>query len=52
MLCYTLTSTFLTITKLDIATQRSGDPDAWVAFFARIDLWTGIVTVLAQIFLI
>ncbi|MHC4966707.1 MAG: NTP/NDP exchange transporter [Planctomycetota bacterium] len=49
--CYTLTSTFLEITKLDIGLQQSADQDARVAFFANIDFWTGVVTVLAQVFL-
>jgi AAA family ATP:ADP antiporter len=51
MFCYTLTSTFLEITKLDIGSQQAAGQDARVAFFANIDFWTGIVTILAQVFL-
>jgi AAA family ATP:ADP antiporter len=51
MFCYTLTSTFLEITKLDIGSQQASGQDARVAFFANIDFWTGVVTILAQVFL-
>jgi AAA family ATP:ADP antiporter len=51
MFCYTLSSTFLEITKLDVVSQQSADQDVRVAFFANIDFWTGVVTVLAQVFL-
>ncbi|MHC4415669.1 MAG: NTP/NDP exchange transporter [Planctomycetota bacterium] len=51
MLCYTISSTFLYVTKLNVGIQQSTGEDARVAFFANIDFWTGVVTVLAQIFL-
>ncbi len=51
MLCYTVTSTFLYITRLEVGLLWSDDPDARVAFYARINLWTGVLTMLGQIFL-
>jgi AAA family ATP:ADP antiporter len=51
ILCYTMTSTFLYATKIMIALQETTDQETRIAFFARIDLWTGVVTILAQIFL-
>ncbi len=51
MFCYTISSTFLYITKLEMATQLSADQDVRVEFFAGIDFWTGVLTVLAQVFL-
>lgn len=51
ILCYTVSSTFLYVTKLEIATQQSTSRAAHVAFFANIDFWTGAVTVAAQVFL-
>lgn len=51
MLCYTMTSTFLYFTKIEIGKRFATDHDARVTFFANIDFWTGVLTVLAQIFL-
>ncbi len=51
ILCYTISSTFLFFTKLQITAERSADPDARVAFLAGIDTWTGVLTILAQVFL-
>ncbi len=51
ILCYTTTSTFLYFTKIMIAVQETTDQETRIAFFARIDFWTGVVTILAQIFL-
>ena len=51
MLCYTMTSTFLYFTKIEIGKHYATGHDDRVAFFANIDFWTGIVTVLAQVFL-
>ncbi len=51
MLCYTVTSTFLYITRLEVGLLWSDDRDARVAFYARINLWTGVLTMLGQIFL-
>lgn len=51
MLCYTLSSTFLEVTKLDLGSQQSPDADIRTAFFADIDFWTGVATVAAQVFL-
>ena len=51
MLFYTVTSTFLYITRLEVGLLWSDDPDARVAFYARINLWTGVLTMLGQIFL-
>ncbi len=51
ILCYTISSTFLYFTKVQITAERSADPDARVAFLAGIDSWTGVLTILAQVFL-
>ena len=51
ILCYTMTSTILYATKIMIAVQETADQVARIAFFARIDLWTGVVTIFAQVFL-
>ena len=51
LFCHTLTATFLYITKLDIGARQTADQDLRVAFFARIDFWTGVLTVLCQVFL-
>jgi AAA family ATP:ADP antiporter len=51
ILCYTITSTFLYFTKIEIGTRQTADADGRVAFFANIDFYTGVLTVLAQIFL-
>jgi AAA family ATP:ADP antiporter len=51
ILCYTITSTFLYYTKIEIGTHQAADADGRVAFFANIDFYTGVLTVLAQIFL-
>jgi AAA family ATP:ADP antiporter len=51
ILCYTITSTFLYFTKIEIGTRQAADADGRVAFFANIDFYTGVLTVLAQVFL-
>ncbi len=51
ILCYTITSTFLYATKIMIAVQETADQETRIAFFARIDFWTGVVTIFAQVFL-
>ncbi len=51
ILCYTITSTFLYATKIMIAVQETADQVTRIAFFARIDFWTGVVTIFAQLFL-
>ena len=51
ILCYTMTSTILYATKIMIAVQETADQATRIAFFARIDLWTGVVTIFAQVFL-
>jgi AAA family ATP:ADP antiporter len=49
--CYTITSTLLNVTKLHVGAQQAAGEDARVAFFATIDFWTGLATVLAQLLL-
>jgi AAA family ATP:ADP antiporter len=51
ILCYTVSSTFLYVTKLQIGSQQAAGEDERVAFFANIDFWTGVITILAQLFL-
>ncbi len=51
IVCYTISSTFLYVTKIQVGTQHTTDQDGRVAFFANIDFWTGVATVLAQVFL-
>ncbi len=51
VLCYTVTSTFLYTTKLQVGEAHSADRAARVAFFAGIDFWAGVATVAAQLFL-
>lgn len=51
ILCYSTTSTFLYFTKIMIAVQETTDQETRIAFFARIDFWTGVVTIVAQLFL-
>jgi AAA family ATP:ADP antiporter len=51
ILCYTITSTFLYFTKIEIGIRQTADADGRVAFFANIDFYTGVLTVLAQVLL-
>ena len=51
LFCYTLTSTFLEITKLDIGFEQFSDSDARVAFFANVNFWAGVTTIVLQILL-
>ncbi len=51
MFCYTITSTLLVVTKLDVGAQASAGRDARVVFFANFDFWAGVATILAQVFL-
>jgi AAA family ATP:ADP antiporter len=51
IVCYTITSTFLYATKIEVGAARSAESAERVAFFAGIDLWAGIATVGAQLFL-
>lgn len=51
VLCYTISSTFLYATKIQVGSAHAPDRAARVAFFANIDFWAGIVTVMAQLFL-
>ncbi len=49
MLCYTISSTFLEVTKLRIGAGQATGTDARAAFFAGIDIWTNVATVLVQL---
>ncbi len=49
--CYTITSTFLNVTKLDVGSRAAAGEDARVRFFAAIDFWTGVATIAAQVLL-
>ncbi|MHC4448235.1 MAG: NTP/NDP exchange transporter, partial [Planctomycetota bacterium] len=51
MFLYTITSTLLVVTKLDVGAQASTGRDARVVFFANFDFWSGVATILAQVFL-
>src|SRR5262244_152101 len=50
ILLYAVTSTFLYFQQAEIARQAFADRGARTAFFARIDLWVNILTLVAQIF--
>lgn len=51
MLLYTIGSTFLYFMQAGIVADAFTDRAARVAFFARIDVWVGIATLLAQLLL-
>ena len=51
MLLFSVTSTLLYFQQLEIARQSFADRGARTAFFARIDLWVNILTLIAQLFL-
>jgi ATP:ADP antiporter, AAA family len=51
MLLFAVTSTLLYFQQLEIARQTFADRGARTAFFARIDLWVNILTLIAQLFL-
>ena len=48
MLLFSVTSTLLYFQQLEIARQSFADRGARTAFFARIDLWVNILTLIAQ----
>jgi AAA family ATP:ADP antiporter len=49
MLLFSVTSTLLYFQQLEIARQSFADRGARTAFFARIDLWVNILTLIAQL---
>src|SRR5215472_14272102 len=51
MLLFSVTSTLLYFQQLEIARQSFADRGARTAFFARIDLWVNILTLIAQLLL-
>jgi len=51
MLLFSITSTLLYFQQLEIARQAFAERGARTAFFARIDLWVNILTLIAQLFL-
>ena len=51
MLLFAVTSTLLYFQQLEIARQSFADRGARTAFFARIDLWVNILTLIAQLLL-
>jgi len=51
MLLFSVTSTLVYFQQLEIARQSFADRGARTAFFARIDLWVNILTLIAQLFL-
>jgi ATP:ADP antiporter, AAA family len=51
MLLFAVTSTLLYFQQLEIARQSFAERGARTAFFARIDLWVNILTLVAQLFL-
>jgi AAA family ATP:ADP antiporter len=51
MLLFAVTSTLLYFQQLEIARQSFAERGARTAFFARIDLWVNILTLIAQLFL-
>jgi ATP:ADP antiporter, AAA family len=50
MLLFAITSTLLYFQQLEIARQSFAERGARTAFFARIDLWVNILTLIAQLF--
>jgi ATP:ADP antiporter, AAA family len=51
ILLFAITSTFLYFQQLEIARLSFSERGARTAFFARIDLWVNILTLIAQLFL-
>jgi AAA family ATP:ADP antiporter len=51
ILLFAITSTFLYFQQLEIARLSFAERGARTAFFARIDLWVNILTLIAQLFL-
>jgi AAA family ATP:ADP antiporter len=51
MLLFSVTSTLLYFQQLEIARQSFADRGARTAFFARIDLWVNVLTLIAQLLL-
>ena len=51
MLLFSITSTLLYFQQLEIARQAFAERGARTAFFARIDLWVNVLTLIAQLFL-
>jgi ATP:ADP antiporter, AAA family len=51
ILLFSITSTFLYFQQLEIARLSFAERGARTAFFARIDLWVNILTLIAQLFL-
>jgi AAA family ATP:ADP antiporter len=51
MLLFAVTSTLLYFQQLEIARQAFAERGARTAFFARIDLWVNVLTLIAQLFL-
>jgi ATP:ADP antiporter, AAA family len=51
MLLYTVTSTLIYFQQADITAHQFHDRAARTAFFAQLDLWTNVLTVLVQVFL-
>jgi AAA family ATP:ADP antiporter len=51
MLLYSATSTFLYVEQADIASRTFADRGARTAFFASIDLWVNVLTLVMQLFL-
>jgi AAA family ATP:ADP antiporter len=51
ILLFAVTSTFLYFQQAEIARQSFTDRGARTAFFARVDLWVNVLTLVAQLFL-
>ncbi len=51
MLLYTITATFLYFQQAEVASKYFSDRASRTAFFAQIDVWVNVLTVLVQIFL-
>jgi ATP:ADP antiporter, AAA family len=49
---YSLSSTFLYFQKSAIVAQAFADREARVAYFAKIDLWTNLLTITGQLFIL
>jgi ATP:ADP antiporter, AAA family len=50
MLVYTITATFLYFQQAEVASKYFSDRASRTAFFAHIDVWVNVLTVLVQIF--
>jgi ATP:ADP antiporter, AAA family len=51
ILLFAITSTFLYFQQAEIARQSFAERGARTAFFARVDLWVNVLTLVAQLFL-